>query len=133
MGSDMVPDGYAPTYEGDEPPKVALRLAKIPDGYEQLGDKGFAGIERYMPFMNKTRTPLILRTKDVKQYDVEEIVGKGGKKDLCRMRYTSEVSFTRMTAMNGLKDVRPYSNIRYLPYMHEWGYAMMNLTRTPLR
>jgi hypothetical protein len=46
---------------------------------------------------------------------------------------SSEVGFQRMTRMDGLKDVIPYGNINTLPYMCEWGFAMMNLVRTPLR
>jgi hypothetical protein len=133
LGSAAVSVDYVPTYDEGNPPKVPLRLSKIPPGKEVLGDKGFERTDRLYPHLNHTRTPKVLRTRTVKQYNPDEIAGIGGKKDVCRLRYTSEVSFQRMTIMNGLKDVIPYKNLNMLPYMYEWGFAMINLCRTPLR
>ena len=126
----MIARSYGDKY--DEPPAVPLRLNKIPAGREILGDKGFDGTDRSFPNMNPVRTPLVLRTRSVKQYLREEIFGSDGNRDLCRLRYTSEVAYSRATVQDGLKDVIPYHNLSILQHMHSWGHAMMNL-RAPLR
>ena len=98
MGSDM-----AEEFESDiDLPEVPLRLAKIAKGLEILADKGFVGTDRFNTFMNHVKTPLVLRTREVKQYEPDEMTSFGGKRDVCRLRYTSEKTFSRMTDMSGL-------------------------------
>ena len=130
LGSDLTPLDYRGRCV--EPPKIPLRLNTIPPGMEILGDKGFDGTDRFFPSMNPVRTPLLLRSRDVKQYLSEEIFGSDGNRALCRLRYTSEVAFSRATQVDGLKDVIHYSNICILQHLHAWGHAMMNLGN-PLR
>jgi len=74
LGSSLVPADFVPASH-DKPPEIMLRLAKIPRGKEVLGDK--------QGFRYHTRTPLILCSRHIKQYTPKEIVGKGGKKDVC--------------------------------------------------
>ena len=125
LGSAYTPESYKG--KTNQPPKVPLRLNKIPVGWQVLGDKGFDGTDRDHPNMNPVRTPLLLRTREVKQYLRSEIFGKEGNKQLCRLRYSSEVAFARATRADGLKDVISYKNIYLLQHMHAWGHAEMNL------
>jgi hypothetical protein len=130
LGSDLTPQShYGMTVV---PPVVPIRLHKIPVGREVLGDKGFDGCDRFHPNMNPIRTPLLLRTRKIKQYLREEITGKGCNRGICRLRYTSEVAFSRVTKTDGLKDVIRYANIPVLQHIHSWGHAMINLDN-PLR
>ena len=130
LGSDLTPESHLG--KTVSPPKVPLRLNKIPIGREGLADKGFDGTDRFLPNMNPVRTPLLLRTRKVKQYLRSEVFGSAGNRALCRLRYTSEVAFSRATQADSLKDVIRYSNIVLLQHMHAWGHAMMNLGK-PLR
>ena len=127
----VVKEDYISLYE-DEPPDVWLRLAKFPKGSKGLGNKGFARTGWFYAFWIRIRTPLVMRTRKVKQCTREELEGAGGKKDTCTLRYSSEVAFSRDTIQDGVKDVIPYWNVALLPYLHAWGHAMMNIKR-PLR
>ena len=125
MGSSMVPVGYT----CENPPDVWLRLAKLPPDSEGLGDKGFEKTERSLPFLNRVRTPRVLRSRKVKQYHELELLPK---RSLCTGRYTIEVDFSRFSSLDGMKETIPYENLCLLPYMVELGHAQMNLGR-PLR
>ena len=131
LGSKLVAEDYQSPF-GDEPPELWQSLAKIPKGKEGLGDKGFAGTDRFYAWWSKIRTPLLMRGRKVKQYQALEINAHGGKRPVCRLRYTSEVAFARHTIQDGTKDVIPYPNISILPHMHAWGHAMMKL-KSPLQ
>eukprot|EP00978_Attheya_sp_CCMP212_P048618 scaffold551240_cov134-Attheya_sp.AAC.1 len=131
LGSGMIDRAYVDQYS--KPPDVPLRLNKIPPGWELLGDKGFDGTDRFFPNFNPVRTPLMLRTRQVKQYLRDEIFGEGsGNRPLCRLRYTSEVAFSRVTQLDSLKDTISYHNFGMLQHMHSWGHAQINLNQ-PLR
>ncbi len=55
MGSKLAVDIKKPTC-GDLP-TIPLRLAKIPQDYGLGGDKGFSGVEGYLPNLNEVVTP----------------------------------------------------------------------------
>ena len=128
MGSTMVPQGYTQN-ENEEVPSVYLRLHKIPPDSEGLGDKGFEHTERFFPYFNRIRCPRKLRARQVKQYDVMELLDK---RSICTGRYVVEVPYSRLLNVSGLRDTVPYENLRLVPYMLEWGHAEMNLGM-PLR
>jgi hypothetical protein len=128
LGSTLVPDGHT-VDQNKPPPDVYLRLAKIPEKGEGLGDKGFEKIERFLIYFNRVRTPRVLRSRKVKQYHELEMVPK---RAICTGRYVGEVDFSRLLNVAGLQDVIPYDNIKLIPYMLEWGHAEMNLA-LPLR
>lgn len=130
LGSDLTPESHKG--KCTSPPDVPLRLNKVPPGWEILGDKGFDGTDRFFPNMNPVRTPLLLRSRTVKQYLREEIFGQEGNRSLCRLRYTSEVAYSRCTTVDSLKDIIRYNNMSLLQHMHSWGHAMINLMK-PLR
>ena len=126
MGSPM-----ADTWSREQRPLpiVWQRLAKIPGSISLLNDKGFAGTERYYPNLNRIKTPPVMRARKVKQYHQSELKPKA---DLCRLRYTCEVVFARVTEQDLLKDKIPYCNLKSLTYGIEWAHAHSNLHR-PLK
>jgi hypothetical protein len=64
LGSSTVSDDYEPP---DEPiSDLYVRLAKIPDGFIVLGDKGFEKTDSSYPFWNQVWTPIVLRGRNVK-------------------------------------------------------------------
>ena len=71
----------------------------------------------------------MLRNRNVKQYDVLELLNKG---DYCKLRYTSEVNFSFFENVDAVKDYIPFDNISILPFAIEWGYTTINLQQ-PLR
>ena len=71
MGSDLAADTPMPT--AGELPKLPLRLAKIPEEYGIVGDKGFTGIERDMPNCNDVNTPVQLTNSKTHRLSEEQI------------------------------------------------------------
>ena len=59
-----------------------------------------------------------------KQFEVHEI---SADRDICELRYTCEVAFSRVTQMNGLKDVIPFKLLSLFDDMLHWGHAMVNI------
>ena len=110
-------------------PDIWLRSAKIPPDSEGLGDKGFEHCDRFFAFMNKVRTPKILRNRVVKQYTPPELKLKAV---YCKGRHTIETDYSILENVDALKDTIPYNNVFLLPYALEWGHAQMNL-QLPLR
>lgn len=110
-------------------PNVWQRLAKIPSHIALLNDKGFAGTDRYYPNCNIIKTPPVMRNRKVKQYHESELKPKG---ELCRLRYTCEVVFSRVYELDILKDKISYSNLPYVAHAVEWGHAHANLKK-PLK
>ena len=105
-------------------PIVWQRLAKIPGSISLLNDKGFAGTERYYPNLNRMKTPPVMRARKVKQYHQSELKPKA---DLCRLRYTCEVVFARVTEQDLFKDKIPYYNLKSLTYGIEWAYMHIKI------
>ena len=64
-----------------------------------------------------------------KQFEVHEILAD---RDVCELRYTCEVAFSRVTQINGLKDVIPFELLSLFDDMLHWGHAMVNI-RQPLQ
>ena len=111
-------------------PDVWQRLAKIPGNICLLKDKGFAGgTERYYPNLNPVKTPPVMRARSIKQHHQSELKAKA---DLCRLRYTCEVVFSRVYEVDLLKDIIPYRNMKLITYAIEWSHAHANLKK-PLK
>ena len=108
---------------------VWLRSAKIPIYGEGLADKGFENCDRYFAHFNRVRCPRVLRSRNVKQYDVLELITKGKH---CKLRHASEVAFSFFENVDALKDFVTKENISIMPFALEWGYALINLQK-PLR
>ena len=94
-----------------------------------MGNKGFDGTGRLYPNWSNTRTPLVMQTRKVKEYTELELVGKQGKKDCCKLRYTSEVAYSRNKIQDRTKGVVHFQNIFLLPFMHKWGHAQTNINQ----
>mmetsp|Transcript_127 Transcript_127/g.151 ORF Transcript_127/g.151 Transcript_127/m.151 type:complete len:776 (-) Transcript_127:6-2333(-) len=106
----------------DTPPIVYTNLAKIPVGMAVLADRGFYFDAPSYPNVNAQITPHFLTGRD--QFESSEI-----NKDLvtCRLRWSSEAVFSRITDLEALNDVIPYSYFSILCAMIEWGHARANL------
>ena len=108
---------------------VWLRSAKTPVCGEGLADEGFENCDRCFAHLNRVRCPRVLRSRDVKQHDVAELITKG---NYCKLRHTSEVAFSFFECVDAVKDFVPQENISALPFALEWGHAHINLQQ-PLR
>jgi len=98
------------------------RLRKCPRGWSMLADRGFAGTAHYYPNFNAQLTPKFLAARS--QFTGAEVAGDY---ELCKLRYTCEVAFARVTVEAGLKDVVPYSFFSIIDAMNHWGHANVNL------
>lgn len=108
---------------GDEvPPLLYTRLAKIPVGGTVLADRGFYFDAPSYPNVNAQVTPHFITGRD--QFESNEI-----SSDLvtCRLRWSSEAVFSRVTDHNALTDVIPFSYFPIMGAMIEWGHAHANL------
>lgn len=130
LGSDLVP-GHVPMPSEEDLPDIWLRLAKIPASWDVLGDKGFYKSDRCYPNLNKVRTPWKLSDKNVKQYrrSAGMIVEDRETSDT---RVVVEDDYERYRNEKILKGPIQYWQLALLPYAHEWGHAMMNLSE-PMR
>ena len=106
----------------DIPPMLLTRLAKIPIGGAVLADRGFYFDAPSYPNVNAQITPHFLTGRD--QFEENEI-----SKDLiaCRLRWSSEAVFSRVTDQEALTDVIPYDYFSILDSMIKWGHAHANL------
>lgn len=106
----------------DVPPMVLTRLAKIPVGGTVLADRGFYFDAPSYPNVNAQITPHFLTGRD--QFEEDEI-----SNDLitCRLRWSSEAVFSRVTDQEALTDVIPYEYFSILESIIKWGHARANL------
>lgn len=106
----------------EEPPVLYTRLAKIPVGGTVLADRGFYFDAPSYPNVNGQVTPHFITGRD--QFESNEI-----SSDLvtCRLRWSSEAVFSRITDHNALTDVIPFSYFPIMGAMIEWGHAHANL------
>ena len=101
------------------------RTKKCPRGWSMLSDRGFADTARYYPNMNKQLTPKFLRGR--KQFTAEEV---SADRTICKLRYTCEVAFSRVTMTKGLRNVISDDYFVLLNAMNNWGHATGNI-RSP--
>ena len=99
-----------------------LRLRKCPRGWSMLSDCGFADTARYYPNMNQQKTLTFLSGR--KQFTEAEV---SSDRTICKLRYTCEVAFSRVTQTKGLQDVISYDFFPLLDAMNHWGHAAVNL------
>ena len=111
------------------PTNMWLRSAKTPIYGEGLADKGFENCDRYFGHFNRVRCPRALRSRNIKQCDVVELITNG---KYCNLRHTSEVAFSFFENVDALKDYITKENISIIPFALEWGCALINLQQ-PLR
>ena len=104
------------------PPYLLTRLAKIPPGFTVLADRGFYFDAPSYPNVNAQITPHFLTSRE--QFESDEV-----SRDLitCRLRWSSEAIFSRVTDHEILTDVVPYSHFSILASAIHWGHAHANL------
>jgi hypothetical protein len=105
-----------------EAPLLMTRLAKIPPGFTVLADRGFYFDAPSYPNVNAQITPHFLTSRE--QFESDEI-----SRDLitCRLRWSSEAIFSRVTDHEVLTDVIPFSHLSILASAIHWGHAHANL------
>ena len=98
------------------------RLRKCPHGWYMLSDRGFFDTARFYPNMNHQLTPKFLSGRD--QFSTDEV---SADRRICKLRYTCEVAFSRVTKTRGLRDVISNDYFPLLDAMNHWGHATVNL------
>lgn len=125
MGSTMAEESWNdPNVE--LPEKFPVGLTMIPKGWRVLADKGFTYVTRHFPNLNAIDTPARLGKRKFGRYSEEEV--KKSKKK-CKLRYTCEVFFRRVTEEEVLRDRIPYRNFAILPHAQAWAHAYGNLKK----
>ena len=102
--------------------KNPVRLAKIPPGYSNLANRGFASCAMYYPNLNAQITPHFLAGHE--QFHQEEISADRLK---CQVRYTSETYFSRVTDTTALRDRISFSLFQQLSHIVDWAHGRANL------
>ena len=85
------------------------RLKKCPRGWYMLSDRGFFDTARCYPNMNHQKTPKFLSGRD--QFTEGEV---SADRRICKLRYTCEVAFSRVTKTKGLRDTISCDNFHLL-------------------
>ena len=115
------------------PPKIPRRLAKLPGCFKVLADRGFDGDTLSYPHFNVVITPEFLGKdedgKSRKQFTLAELERD---RNICELRYTCEVVFSRVTTEKMLADVIPYEALAHIEHANCWAHAQANL-RKPLK
>ena len=104
------------------------RLKKCPQGWHMLSDRGFFDTARFYPNMNHQKTPKFLSGRD--QFTEDEV---SADRRICKLRYTCEVAFSRVTKTRGLRDVISNDFFPILDAMNHWGHATVNLDAPLMR
>ena len=127
MGSNLA--GNIPMPNREDINEIALRLAKIPERYGVGADKGFTGIEKFMPNCNDADTPPgVVNSK-------KERISKGqieAEIPITTVRGGSETVFKRIVNEDALREKIPYRLIQWLPHVHALAHGEANLFK-PLR
>jgi hypothetical protein len=117
----------------DKPPEIPRRLAKLPACFKVLADRGFDGESLSYPHFNVVITPTFMGKNDDgssrKQIDFSELERD---RNICELRYTCEVVFSRVTTEEMVSGVIPYSALAHIEHAHCWAHAQANL-RKPLK
>ncbi len=61
-----------------------------------------------------------------KQFTAEEV---SADRTICKLQYTCEVAFSRVTDTDGLKDVISHDFFDVLDAMNHWGHANVNIKK----
>ena len=89
-----------------------------------LFDRKLFDTARYYPNMNHQKTPKFLSGRD--QFTEGEV---SADRRICKLRYTCEVAFSRVTKTKGLRDVISNESFPLLDCMNDWAHATVNLDR----
>lgn len=105
-------------------PMVYLKFGtgKIPPGWCILADRGFRHDASKLPNINPIVYPTLVKGRD--QFEVEEVIEDI---DLCRLRYTSEVLFSRVTDSGILRGIIPVNRLAYIIEHLNYAYGHASL------
>ena len=94
----------------------------IPRDKKIIGDRGFANIAHLLMRWNACITPGFLKGRSC--FASDEV-----QQDYvyCRLRYSNEVGFSRLTDESALKDRVAYSFFPILQHIADWGCANINI------
>ena len=95
---------------------------KIPPGWCILADRGFRRDASKFPNMNPVIYPTLVSSRS--QFEVEEVIEDI---DLCKLRYTSEIVFSRTTDCHLLQGIIPVCNLPYITHHLNYAYGRANL------
>lgn len=95
-------DEYSNIIEGRDVRQFYTRLDKFPGEFKILGDRGFYNDCIRYPNLNQQIVPHLLEGRD--QFSNKELIED---MKLCRLRYSSETNFSRITDSNVLCDTIP--------------------------
>ena len=98
------------------------RLAKIPPGYTVLVDRGFYFDAPSYPNVNAQITPHFLTSRE--QFESDEV---SRDSITCRLRWSSEAIFSRVTDHEVLTDVVLFSHFSILASAIHWRHSHANL------
>ena len=91
--------------------KYPTGLAKIPVGWQVIGDKGFTFDSIRYPNWNRIITPnLKNKRKQLSRFELNDDL------PICQLRYISETHFSRITDENSLED---RVKTEYFPYLQD--------------
>lgn len=127
MGSTLATNIPKPSL--DELHKLPLRLAKIPQDCGVGGDKGFSGIEYYLPNCNEVVTPPQVANSKKERLSKDQIESEI---PITTVRAPCETVFRRVDNEAVMKEKVPYWIIPWLPHGHALAHGEANLCR-PLR
>ena len=96
----------------------------FPAGWQNLGDRGFADVEIYFQNMNLMLHPHFLGKR--KCFSPAEITHDWR---ISKLRYTSEVVYSRLTSEESLYGVVRRETFSRLSYIVSWGHARNNLAK----
>ena len=108
---------------------VWLRSSKISIYGEGLADKGFEHSYLIFSKFNKVRTPRMSRDRELKKYDVSELLTKD---KYCKLRLTTKVVFYFLENTDMLKDGASFNNINLTSCTLEWEFGSANIQQ-PLK
>lgn len=78
--------------------------------------------------MNHQNTPKFLSGRE--QFTTEEV---SADRRICKLRYTCEVAFARVTKTHALRDVISNDFFQHLDAMNHWAHATINLDKPLMR
>ena len=99
------------------------RFVDVPLSYLVSADKGFDGTGSLYPNYNLVIHPAFLTGGDGAQFTTKLI---DWNRKACKLRYTSEVVYSRFKQYSGLGGIVPRQHFPYLRDMWAWGHGMAN-------
>ena len=124
MGSNLAENIVMPDLKDIK--EIALRLVKIPERYGVGADKGFTGIEKFLPNCNDADTPPGVVNSKKERLSKDQIEAEI---PITTVRGGSETVFKRIVNEDALREKIPYYLIQWLPHVHALAHGEANLCK----